>query len=424
MISKSGAILLSHPGVGQFTQQVARALVEGGMLAHYYTTLVYRPDELKWRALCRLAKMIGLPADRLLRNRQVRDLPEHLIVTNSWREIIRAIAARLDRDGSLADGVWAWSEQAFDRWVSQQLRPGLAAVYGYENAALLTFMRAKELGLACIYEVPSPDPIFFRNILSHELERCPELKSPYLEKVTHLHAERVERKRVEWELADLVIVNSKHTRDTYRAAGMDVDKVRIVPLGAPPVRQNKRASHQSGPLKMLWAGNFSFHKGARYLLEATRVLGPRCDCELDVYGAVHLPERLLCDLPDWVHFHGPIPQSELFSKYEQAELLVLPSLFDGFGMVVTEAMAHGLVVVTTPNTGASELIRDGESGILVPAGDADALASAIERCLANREKLVRIGNAARQVASDWQWDDFRAALRSEIENFLEPRETA
>lgn len=424
MISKSDAILLSHPGVGQFTQQVARALVEGGMLAHYYTTLVYRPNEPRWRVFCRLAKMIGLPADRLFRNRQVRDLPEHLIVTNSWREIIRAIAARLDRDGSLADGIWTWSEQAFDRWVAKQLQPGLAAVYGYENAALSTFMRAKELGLACIYEVPSPDPIYFRNILSHELEKFPELNTPYLEKITHLHAVRVERKRLEWELADLVIVNSRHTRDTYRAAGMDVDKVRIVPLGAPPVRQNRRPTHQTGPLKMLWAGNFSFHKGAHYLLETAKVLGPGCDCELNVYGTVHLPQSLLCDLPDWIHFHGPIPQSELFSKYEQAEVLVLPSLFDGFGMVITEAMAYGLAVITTHNAGASELIRDCESGILIPAGDVNALASAIERCLADRGKLVQIGNAAQQVVGGWQWDDFRAALRTEVKNFLQLRETA
>jgi glycosyltransferase involved in cell wall biosynthesis len=85
-------------------------------------------------------------------------------------------------------------------------------------------------------------------------------------------------------------------------------------------------------------------------------------------------------------------------------------LCDGFGMVVTEAFAHGLPVITTTRAGASDLVRHGENGLIVPAGNARALAEALEWCLTHRIELRAMRRVALETAARWQWRDFRQAL--------------
>ncbi len=109
-------------------------------------------------------------------------------------------------------------------------------------------------------------------------------------------------------------------------------------------------------------------------------------------------------------FHGSVVRSVLFEAYEAADILVFPTLSDGFGMVVTEAFAHGLPVITTNRAGASDLVRHGVNGLIIPAGDAVALANALKWCIENRQQLTGMRQAALDTARNWQWSDYRAAL--------------
>ena len=171
-------------------------------------------------------------------------------------------------------------------------------------------------------------------------------------------------------MADVVIVNSKFTRDTYAAAGLDVAKVRVIPLGAPQVHAGEAqgGGGEAEPLRALWAGSFSIRKGAHYLLSAWRNFVREKAATLDIYGTVLLPDRLVRDLPTSIRVFSSVPRAELFKRYRQADVLVFPTLCDGFGLVVTEAFAHGLPVITTTRAGAADLVRDGENGLIIPAG--------------------------------------------------------
>lgn len=419
MRSKPNGVLLAHPGCGPFVQQVGRALYEGGHLARFCTTLSYRPDLPQWQLGRQLAKVAGLDLNRLLANRRISELPHDLVHTNGWRELLRAGVNRLDRDGRLTDILWEWGELAFDRWVARQVQTGLSAVYGYEHAALAIFQRAKALNIPCIYELPAVAPKFVNSILSKEYALFPEVENAYTNRLREQQERRTERRRREGELADLVIVNSTLTRDSYVAEGLEEAKIHVIPLGAPPVSTASRRMHDGATLRILWAGTFSLLKGAHYLLKAWKHSAlERRNVVLDVFGTVTLPAKLLAGLPTNIQFHGPVPQAELHARFLEADLLVLPTLCDGFGMVVTEAMAHGLPVLTTTNAGAAQLIKHGENGILIPVGDIEALSTAICDLLTARESLHRMSVAAQQTAAAWQWADFRMAHRRVIDSFL------
>jgi glycosyltransferase involved in cell wall biosynthesis len=171
------------------------------------------------------------------------------------------------------------------------------------------------------------------------------------------------------------------------------------------------------PLKAIGAGTFSLRMGAHYLIEAWRLLGAGERARLEVYGQPHVPPRLRAATPDNVSYHGSVPKPVLFEAYRSADVLVFPTLSDGFGLVVAEAMAHGLPVITTDQAGAADLVTP-NNGLIVPAADARALADALQWCLDNRRRLHDMRFHALETARRRQWPDFRRDLVAALETGL------
>lgn len=420
------SVLLAHTMTAPHVQQAARALHEAGLLHSYVTALRDRPDWWVQRIVCTLARLAGRDLAALFRRRAVTEVPAHLISDHPWGEILRLLAGRMVGGGTLTDLVWERTEPAFDRAVARHLDGGVRAVYGYEFSALHTFRRARSLGIATIYETPAPEPGYVQALVAREVAQFPELQNSYQR---HLQARAVARqdyRSAEWDAADLVIANSKLTRESFAFAGRDVGKVRVVPLGAPPPVESEVAcsggTQGRGPLRLSWAGTFSIRKGAHHLLEAWREIRPAPQAELHVYGSQALPGRLLQGLPAGITFHGSIPRARLLESFRHADLLVFPTLCDGFGMVVTEAWSQGLPVLTTAQAGAAEQLRPGENGLIVPAADPAALGSVLRWCLQNRAALGGMRAAARSTASAWQWADYRRALVEAVRPVLSVRQ--
>ena len=394
-----------------FVQQVGRALFEAGMLSQFVTTLVERPDAAWSQQLCRLAKQFKFDLEKQLSRRAITEFPLSLVKDDPLQELIRLLVGRVDSDQRLSDMVFHWENTSFDNRVGQSLA-GSQAVYAYEYNCLATFEAAKQQGIARIYDVPAPEHDFVENLLFDELEELPELKTPYQKYCRNRQESRTQRRRQEWQLADVVIANSEFTKASYAAAGLDVEKVRVVPYGAPPTHPDALATHaiENTPLRCLWAGTFSSRKGAHYLLQAWKQLNAGNRAQLDVFGAMTLPDTLLQNLPDNIQLSGTVPRTELYELYRKADVLVFPTLCDGFGMVVTEAFAHGLPVITTDRAGAADLIQQGVNGLIIPAGDAQALTEALDWCMSHRAELRSMREAALETAARWQWEDYRRAL--------------
>jgi len=408
------SVLISHPSVAPFVQQAARALLEAGQLDRFITSLSYDRQSRAQRWLCRLGAGVGVDLETQLRRRTVTEVPPDKVESHPWGEIARLLSSRLDRSGRLTDLVWERTEPAFDRMVARRIRPGLGGVYGFEYSSLASFTRARELGIPVVYDMPAPEPLFVQNLLDAEIARFPELQTPYHQHTTRREAGRIARRRAEWNAADFVIVASRFTRDSFAQAGLDVAKVRIVPYGAPPVSPRDEAlaggSRPDKPLRIIWAGTFSIRKGAHYLLEAWRGGNFGRRAQLRVFGAVTLPDRLLQPPLENVEFGGSLPRSQLLDHYRTSDALIFPTLCDGFGMVVTEAWSRGLPVITTDRAGAADLLRPGQNGLLIRAGAAEAIGTALEWCLAHRGELRAMREASLATAAGWQWDDYRRAL--------------
>jgi glycosyltransferase involved in cell wall biosynthesis len=187
--------------------------------------------------------------------------------------------------------------------------------------------------------------------------------------------------------ARLVIVPSAALSEDARSLGARL--VAVVPSG---VEIPDEVARPEDPPHVLYVGRLSDEKGVHELAVATNGL-----------ARVVVGDGPLRSLfPDTVGF---VPPDELGPYYGRAAIVACPSRREGYGVVAREAMAHGRPVVASAVGGLVDAVDDGVTGLLVPAGDADALHDAIERLLGDAELRARLGDAARETAlSTWSWD--------------------
>lgn len=165
----------------------------------------------------------------------------------------------------------------------------------------------------------------------------------------------------------------------------------------------------------LFVGQLVRQKGLHYLIEAWRQL-KLPNARLRITGAPSPGNsRLLrnyCPEAVLLSFLG---SASLRSQYQNADLLCLPSLSEGFGHIVLEAMACGTPALVTPSCGASDLIRDNENGFVISSANLDQLVERLECAFENRASLRDIGAAARKTAEQHSWTRFRDELLQNLQ---------
>lgn len=405
-------ILFSHPGVGVFVQQAARALYEADYLDSYLTSFYYNPDSIIQSSLSNLSSIIKTNLSR----REIKEIPLNLVKGIPYYELLRVGTSKIDKSGIVTDKLHELSINKFDSWVSAHIRDDLDAVYCYEYNSLNTLIKAKRKGLFTIYEIPSPEHNYVHNLLNNEIQEFPELENNYFDYTSSLLKERTEKRKKEFELADLIIVNSNFTKNSFENKGLNTKKIKIVPLGCPEEKKSNLSYKKSNNLKLLWAGTFSIRKGAHYLLRSMKELND-LNIILDVYGKLDIPARLLINNEN-INYNGSVPREKLLEIMEEYDFLIFPTLCDGFGLVITEALSNGLPVITTKNAGASDLIIDGHNGFVIESHNSDSITKKIFWCNNNKKKSFEMRKNALNSASKWQWHNYRKKLTEIIKDSI------
>jgi len=293
---------------------------------------------------------------------------------------------------------------------SRGLTAALDAVYCYEDFALASFRQARRLGVRCVYDLPTCYYKAAHSALAAEVEREPALRLFVYE--LREPAEKLIRKEEEIGLATQIVCASSFTRQTIPTGIRDRTPVTVIPYGADTARPCRTWTPEDfrGKLKLIFAGSLGPRKGIHVLFEALHGLSPR-SYELSLAGRWVPGFEAFLNSKFSVNykFLGRLRGFELTEAYLRSHLLVFPSLADGFGLVLLEAMACGIPVVTTERTGGPDLLQQG-GGYLVKAGDADALRARIEEIMCSRRDLPEVSSAARRVAEQHSWQRYRAEL--------------
>jgi glycosyltransferase involved in cell wall biosynthesis len=207
----------------------------------------------------------------------------------------------------------------------------------------------------------------------------------------------IERELREYALADHVLVLSSFAQRTFLDEQVPAGRVSMLPLGVDvssfrvtAAEREARVQRISGaePLRVLYVGAWSFQKGMLDLVEAARTLRAE-PFEFRLVGpAAEETTRLFADATANVRLLGKRPQHLLPTEYAAADVFLFPTIQDGFGMVLTQAMAAGLPIVTTPNSAGPDFVDEGRNGWVVPIRQPAAIVDRLRWCLANRGALA------------------------------------
>jgi glycosyltransferase involved in cell wall biosynthesis len=213
--------------------------------------------------------------------------------------------------------------------------------------------------------------------------------------------------REEAALADLVLAASEYVKGGLLELGIAPERIAVVPYGLDAgffVEKPKPV-----PGRILFVGTIDAHKGMAYYAMAARELkATGFSGEFRTIGPLSAPDVPSNPVFEGLNYVGQVPRSEVKREFASADVFVFPTLTDGFGMVLLEALFAGLPIVSTPNCG--DVVRDGFNGRVVPSRDAAALAAAIREIVGNRELRERMSRNATARKAEFTLEAYQQRL--------------
>jgi len=258
-----------------------------------------------------------------------------------------------------------------------------------------------------------PHPRTVRKILSEEMQRAPRFAASLRwEHEIGDPEPHFEALCSEPGLANGWVAASSYTASTLAEHGVRREDVHVVPYGVEATNYPCRDTPPlpTDPFRILWVGNMTQRKGLSYFMEAVASI-PQENLEVIICGHYPVERRTIEDygLKSVRVFPG-LPRNELAKIMRSCDLFVLPSLAEGFGHVILEAMSSGLPVLTTASTCAPDILKQGKHGFIVPPRDATALSNRIQWARVHRSDLYQMGLAAASKARLFTWERFRKGI--------------
>jgi len=347
--------------------------------------------ELERRAL--LHRVIsGYPRFRL------RDsgVPKEKLTTLPAAQLVRHGLARTGRRVPPAVN-WVLLN-LFDIQASRCIDPTDIAVV-WPDCAQRTIQAARSRGAWIVLEAGSTHMVYRQKLLEEEYQRFGARYAPVDARVLRSHL-------AEYGMADYIAVPSAFVRDSFLQMGTAPEKILQLPYGV-DLSRFQPVPREDDTFRVLFCGGISLRKGVQYLIRAFSELDLP-DARLWLVGS---PEADIIPIlrrhrDSRIVLKGRQNQDRLPWYYSQADVFCLPSIEDGFGMVIAEAMASGLPIICTTNTGGSELVQDGIEGFVVTIRDVEALKQRMLLLYKDRDRRRQMGRAAMARAKEATWAEY------------------
>jgi glycosyltransferase involved in cell wall biosynthesis len=391
---------------------IPRMLHEAGMLSHFYTDICAVKG---WPSLLQHIPGGMQPAGlKRLLGRIPKDVPVEQITafTAFGLEYQRRRVASLTSTDTTQAHLWAGK-----RFCELILESGLHnadAIYTFNSAGLELLTTAREKGLRTVMEQTiAPREVEVR-LLQAAHERYPGWEPPLAD--DSARQAFIGRERAEWEQADLILCGSEFVRESIAACGGPVEKCKVVPYGVDGSFSIAERKPHHGPLRVLTVGGVGLRKGSPTVLEAANALRGRAIFRM--VGSLAVQPGAQQSLDATLEITGAVPRSEMQQHFGWADVFLLPSLCEGSATVVYEALAAGLPVICTPNTGS--VVRDGFDGYIVPVHDVEAINHALTLFVESPDLLHTMSTNARERATDFTLDRYQQRLLAALAGQSEP----
>jgi glycosyltransferase involved in cell wall biosynthesis len=233
----------------------------------------------------------------------------------------------------------------------------------------------------------------------------------------------VERQMEEALLADYLLCPSNHVANSFIQYGIPKEKCKIIPYGA-NIRQFKPVARERDKFTILFVGTVGVRKGLFYLFQALEELHDKFDFECIIIGGLEDAFKPVFEKYRHLFEYLPhVPHHDLVNYYNRASVFVFPSIDEGMALVQLEALACGVPVICTPNSGGDSVIEEGEEGYVVPIRNHEMIVERLKVLLENPALVKMMSQKARQKALQCSWETYGNHLVKFIENISAKRKS-
>jgi glycosyltransferase involved in cell wall biosynthesis len=341
---------------------------------------------------------------RAMLQRRADEIPPRTVRTNPLLTARQQLTRnRFDTDESF----YEWSSRAVGDWVLRRGIENSNALFGFvrniDPRLCAVFAKRGVLTVADQMIAPAAVEAAEARI---QIDRWPEWKHagrvPDLELVQHVEQST-------WAQLDRITCASEYVRSGLLAQGIDTKKIAVIPYPIDAAKYqtslNKPASDK--PIVIGFVGTVGLRKGAPYFFEvAKRLKNPRL--RFVMVGSVQLSDAIKLKMGETVELIGRVTREQTVDQMLKFDLLLFPSTCEGSAGSVTEAMATGLPLVTTPNSGSP--VRDGIEGFVRNYDDIDGLASCVEKLAADAKLRRDMGAAGRSIVEGLTLENYGRQL--------------
>lgn len=292
--------------------------------------------------------------------------------------------------------------QSFQKSIPEKYLLSSEIVIGFDTSSWILAERCKRLDKQFILDVSIAHP-YEKEIVYRKInEQYPQWTFSLKQKSQFL----INLELQEMNLADKVVVASTFSKNTLIKYGVEPNKIFVIPYGIDTSHFRPVGRSESTVVKFVFVGLVDARKGIPVLLDAWAQIN-KGNATLTIIGPiVSETEKMIRSSYSDIEIMGRLSHKQLPSVLSGMDVLVFPSYFEGYGLVITEAMACGLTVITTPATCGPDVLKDGLSGFIVECGDVGALADRMQTLTNDRSLLKSMKTNACKAVEQLSWDEY------------------
>lgn len=403
-------IIVAHEGK-QHSFRTAEALLKVGFLDKYITTIYDKP----W-SLTRMVKhVLRGGAQKKCASHRTMALPDDMVKQMcEGRSLLRLFLSKTNVFNKVIPRYYDWLHDSFGRRVAEYaIKHEVDAVIMYDTNANECWRILKERAphIKRILDVTIANRLYTFEVNNKDADLFED--SRIIEETGYKETKETKKRLAEeLELSDYFLAGSNFVKNSLTFSGVDEKRIVILPYGVNVAQFSEKTVYSTAlPLKLIFVGGISYRKGIHHLLSVVSQYSEK-EVELNLVGAYNANADYYKQYKDFknIHFRGFVQHGELDKLYKEAHVFVLPSLAEGFAQVSLEAMASGLPVICTKNSGCNDAVTDFETGFVIDVSNRVQLKEKIDWFRNNMDKISTMGRKARKVALNYTWENYSRGL--------------
>ena len=401
-------IIVAHP-FQQHSFKTARALKKNNNLYKYVTTVYLKKGTITYW----LSKV--LKGDNLRRTlgRKTEELSDNeVVVFSEWANLLLLFLQRVDKNRNLYNWWYQKTINIFNRSLFKYVKKEeIDAVIVYDTVSnkLVELVKKHKLKTKVIIDMSAPNALFMKQIFEDELHNMSS-KDAVLDVSSKYFVRKCIAAKKELDYADAFLVASEFTRKSLEWWHINPNNIYKCTYGV--YEEHKESiKKDKGVIRCCFVGKISLQKGAYRLFKIIDSV-ERSDMEFHFYGSYSKDNEYYKKYRDRCIFHGHVPHSKMLDELEKNDIIIFPSLADGFGFSVTEALLRQNIAICSKNAGVSELIIDGETGFSYSIGEENSVVSFLRSV--SRDKLSIMQEKAPDSLKKYTWDKYSEQVNNAV----------